>query len=58
MIKVQKTTYLHLPKNDDELCNMNMVGDVSGATVGSKKMSLLQDHKNVTEIVVAELWRM
>ena len=42
MIKYQKRTYLHLPKNDDEQCKRNMVDTGAGAW----KMSLLQDHEN------------
>ena len=44
MIKGYKTTYLHLPKSDDELCNRNM----DDAGIGSQNMSLLQEQRNVT----------
>ena len=49
MIKDQKTTYLHLPKNDDELCNRNMV-DVDAGTwnIGSE----------VIKTVAIESWKM
>ena len=49
MIKVQKITYLHLPKNDDELCNRNMANvDARTWNIGSEGI----------KIVAAESWKM
>ena len=49
MIKVQKITYLHLPKNDDELCNRNMANADAGTwNIGSEGI----------KTAVAESWKM